>query len=113
MILGNSKQLGLNRISTKEVLLGAMGDDELKAMLDGKSLFDFRAEQSFHIIDTNKSNTLSKQEVKDYVKESIDGELDEEHLIEDLKKWNEFDLNDDGEFSIEEFKLIYKQMILQ
>lgn len=53
-----------------------MGDEELKAMLEGKSLFDYRAEQSFNLIDTNKSNTLSKEEIVAYIKESIDGKLD-------------------------------------
>lgn len=56
--------MGLNRISTKEVLLGAMGDDELVCMLEGKTLFDFRAEQSFKLMDKDKSDSLSKEEIK-------------------------------------------------
>lgn len=98
LILSNSKQLGLNRISTKEVLLGAMGDDELKAMLEGKSLFDFRAEQSFKLMDSNNSQSLTSDEIRDFVIESIDGKLDEKHFEEDLAKWYKFDLNKDGEF---------------
>lgn len=38
-------------------------------------------------MDTNDSDSLSKEEIKAFVKESIDGEVDEEHLEEDLKKW--------------------------
>ena len=54
-----------------------MDDHELVCMMEGKTLFDYRAEQSFKLMDTNHSNSLSKEEIKNFVKESIDGELDE------------------------------------
>lgn len=81
-------------------------------MLKGKSLFDFRTEQQFKNIDFNKSDTLTKEEVKKFIYESIDGEIDEQHLEEDLKAWDKLDLNKDGVFDINEFKLIYREMIL-
>lgn len=80
-------------------------------MLSGKSLFDFRAEQSFKLMDTNNSSTLTLSEVRAYVIESIQGQHDEGHLEEDLKKWKLFDKNNDGEFDLEEFKVIYRKMI--
>lgn len=77
-----------------------MTEDELRAMLGGKSLFDFRTEQQFKHIDTNNSNTLTKDEVRKFVVNSIDGDVDEIHLEEDLKKWDELDLNKDGVFDL-------------
>ena len=111
MILKKSKTLGLNKITSKEVLLGAMDKDELDALLDGKTLFDFRVERAFKKIDANNSNTLSKDEIIDYIKESIDGEIDDLHLEEDLKKWEERDLNNDNVYDLEEFRLIYRDMV--
>ena len=51
---------------------------------------------------------MTKDEVRKFVKNSIDGDVDEKHLEEDLKKWDELDLNKDGVFDLQEFKLIYK-----
>lgn len=90
-----------------------MTNDELKAMFDGKSLFDFRTEQQFKNMDKDNSNTLTKEEVRNFVDGSIDGDVDQVHLEEDLKKWDELDLNKDGVFDLNEFRLIYKQMIQQ
>lgn len=111
LILRKSKTLGLNKITTKEVLLGAMGKDELDALLNGKTLFDFRVERAFKTIDKNNSNTLCKQEIIDYIKESIDGEIDDLHLEEDLKKWEERDVNNDNVYDLAEFKMIYRDMV--
>ena len=44
------------------------------------------------------------------MKESIDGELDEEHLEKELKKWEQHDLNKDLVYDLNEFKLIYRDM---
>lgn len=82
-------------------------------MLDGKSLLDFRTEQTFKHIDYDQSNTLTKDEIRKFVNTSIDGDVDQVHLEEDLKKWDELDLNKDGVFDLNEFKLIYTQMIQQ
>ena len=54
---------------------------------------------------------MTKDEIREFIKESIDGDIDENHLEEDLKKWDELDLNKDGVFDIHEFRIIYKQMI--
>lgn len=88
-----------------------MDKDELDALLDGKTLFDFRVERAFKKIDKNNSNTLCKEEIIAYIKESIDGEIDDLHLEEDLKKWEERDVNNDNVYDLEEFKMIYRDMV--
>lgn len=45
-----------------------MDKDELDALLDGKTLFDFRVERAFKTIDKNNSNTLCKEEIITYIK---------------------------------------------
>ena len=45
------------------VLLGSMDIDELEAILEGKSLFDFRSERAFKKIDKDKSGTLQLKEI--------------------------------------------------
>lgn len=90
-----------------------MDNEELKAVLSRKKLIDFRAERAFKLMDKDKSNTLSKDEVKAHIKEEIDGELDEENFEKELKKWDNFDMTGYDYFNLEEFKLIYRQMVLE
>ena len=58
--------------------------DEIKAMLDGKTVFDFRAERAFDRIDADNSGLLEKEEIKAFIRESVEGKVDEIILEEDI-----------------------------
>ena len=81
--------------------------DELEALLSGKTLFDFRAERAFKAMDKDKSGTLQKQEIMNFMIDSIEGDVDEVHLEEDLKNWEKRDINKDKVYDLNEFKMIY------
>lgn len=46
-------------------------------MLDGKTVFDFRSERAFDRIDADNSGYLEKNEIKNFIRESVEGEIDE------------------------------------
>ena len=55
LILSNSSTTGLNKITSRQVLLGSMDTDELKAMISGEPMIHFRARRAFKLMDYDKS----------------------------------------------------------
>lgn len=80
LILGTDvKTTGLNKVSAESIVLGTMDINELKALNDGTiTLLDFRCEKVFNKIDSNKSNNLDKNEIKNYFKHAMGSDFSEE-----------------------------------
>lgn len=53
--------------------------DELEAIVDGKkSLFDFRVERTFKKLDKDGSGSIDTDEIREYMKEAMGDDFNEE-----------------------------------
>lgn len=48
-----------------------METDELEAMLEGKTLIDFRVERAFKKLDKDSSGYIDRKEITEFMKESL------------------------------------------
>lgn len=65
-ILRNSENMGINKVTTRNALMGNMESDELQCILaDRETLFNFRTQKIFNRMDTDKSKLLDMNEIKE------------------------------------------------
>lgn len=65
-ILRNSENMGINKVTTRNALMGNMTAEELNCIMkDKETLFDFRTQTIFKRMDTNENNSLDMNEIKD------------------------------------------------
>ena len=57
-----------------------MEQDELEAILQGKTLLQYRSVKAFNKIDSNGDGHLTRDEVKVYMKEAMGHDYDQEKL---------------------------------
>ena len=74
-------------------------------------MFDFRAERAFKKLDKDNSGGLDKDEIKEYLKESMGDDWNEEEFEKEYNQTFNVSLDDDDDAtSIEEWKIIFKKM---
>lgn len=88
-----------------------METDELEAIMSGESLFEFRSKRAFKKLDLDGSGEIDKKEIFAFMKESTEGDISEEELMKDIKKWQNAVVHDDIRFTIEDFKLIFRELV--
>eukprot|EP00828_Plagiopyla_frontata_P004100 TRINITY_DN11411_c0_g1_i2.p1 TRINITY_DN11411_c0_g1~~TRINITY_DN11411_c0_g1_i2.p1 ORF type:complete len:277 (+),score=40.08 TRINITY_DN11411_c0_g1_i2:160-990(+) len=114
LLLKGSTSMGLNKVSARQVLLGAMQQSEIEAIIQGETLLSYRANEAFKKIDANGDDHLTREEVKKYMEDAMGQYYDQEKLENELKYvWDK--VNYDGnsnQYSPAEFKEIYAAMSL-
>lgn len=114
-ILRNSENMGINKVTTRNALMGNMDKDELNSIVnEDMSMFDFRTQKIFKRMDIDNSNTLDKGEIKNYMEKTMGDQFDEKEFQMNLSSdWAHDEDGDADTFTLEEFRKIQKDMAIK
>lgn len=122
-ILRNSHTMGLNKISHTQQMLGDVTKEELEAIIIGKDTYlNFMAKKAFIKMDTNESNSVETNEIKEFLQKEQGGEYNEETALKEIENvWRSYksthstggknvDSSASDSYSLSEFTDIYRDI---
>lgn len=117
-ILRNSHTMGLNKISHHQQLLGEVTKDELESIILGKDTYlNFMAKKAFIKMDTNESNSVETDEIKEFLQKEQGAEYNEEAALKEIDNvWKSYKSSKNqsssasDSYSLSEFTDIYKDI---